>query len=120
MPSNLNIMSFNCRGIHTKKKRISDFHHLKNLKHNIYCLQDTHFTNDMYSTIYSEWGNEIFLSCNTSQSRGVAILFGNLDYEIHQSLLDSDGNYVLLDLTIDDHRFTLASFYGPNQDNPQF
>ena len=71
-------------------------------------------------TIYSEWGNEIFLSCNTSQSRGVAILFGNLDYEIHQSLLDSDGNYVLLDLTIDDHRFTLASIYGPNQDNPQF
>ena len=33
---------------------------------------------------------------------------------------DHYGNFITLDLSIDDHRFTLVSLYGPNNDNPTF
>ena len=75
MANSLKILSVNCRGLHCKKKRLSVFKYLQSLKHNIYCLQDTHFTHDMYRNIYSEWGSEIYLSNNKSNKRGVAILF---------------------------------------------
>ena len=97
------------------------FQYLHSLKHNIYCIQDTHFTPDMYQNIYSEWGSEIYLSYNSSKSRGVAILFSKLNFKIYESITgDENGNFVILDLSINDFRFTLTSIYGPNTDQPQF
>ncbi len=118
--TDINIMSLNCRGLHGVKKRLMVFQHLKSLKYNIYCIQDTHFTKDMYKTIYSQWGSEVFMSYNSSNSRGVAILFQNSDHTINDKIYDKNGNYVILDLTIDEHRFTLVSVYGPNTDRPEF
>ena len=40
--------------------------------------------------------------------------------EIHTIERDTSGNYLILDLTIDSHRFTLCSLYGPNNDTPYF
>ena len=39
---------------------------------------------------------------------------------MHNKKQDVRGNYLLLDITIDDCRFTLANIYGPNTDDPQF
>ena len=65
--------------------------------------------------------NRLFItSCNASNSRGVAILFNKTSYTIHKKDIDESGNYVVLDLTVDDQRFTLASLYGPNTDDPNF
>ena len=44
----------------------------------------------------------------------------NLDYKIHNHISDPNGNYIIVDLTIDDNRLTLASIYGPNKDCPKF
>ena len=52
---------------------------------------------------------------------GVAILFAkNLEYKVHNSISDPDGNFLLLDITVYSNRFTLATIYGPNIDNPSF
>ena len=33
---------------------------------------------------------------------------------------DKNGNYLLIDITVQGRKLTLANVYGPNQDNPQF
>ena len=51
----------------------------------------------------------------------VAILFTkNLEYKVHNSISDHDGNFLLLDITVYNNRFTLATIYGQNTDNPSF
>ena len=120
MANSLKILSVNCRGLNNKNKRLSVFQYVHNLKYDIYCIQDTHFTPDMYQNIYSEWGSEIYLSYNSSKSRGVAILFSKLNFKIYESIIDDEnGNFVILDLSVNDFRFTLTSIYGPT-DQPQF
>ena len=46
----------------------------------------------------------------------------NFEYKVHPSLSDPEGNYLLLDIhvTAYNNRFTLASLYDPNVDNPGF
>ena len=44
----------------------------------------------------------------------------NIDYKIHSHISDPDGNYIIVDLTIDDNRLTLVCLYGPNKDCPEF
>ena len=121
MANSLKILSVNCRGLNNKNKRLSVFQYLHNLKHDIYCIQDTCFTPDMYQNIYSEWGSEIYLSYNSSKSRGVSILFSKLNFKIYESITDDENrNFVILDFSVNDFRFTLTSIYGPKTDQPQF
>ena len=57
----------------------------------------------------------------TGDSRGVAILFDkNIECEILGKENDIVGNYVILDMVLFNHRFTLAAVYGPNRDKPCF
>ena len=44
----------------------------------------------------------------------------NFEYKIHNKVVDNSGNYILLDLTIDNRRITLGTVYGPNKDTPGF
>ena len=119
--SDLKTLSLNCRGLQGIKKRLQVFQHIKETKCDIYCLQDTHFLKKQFNTIYTQWNAECFLSCSTSNSRGVAILFSkSIEYKIYKNIVDDNGNYVILDLSVGEIRFTLVSLYGPNSDNPSF
>ena len=60
-------------------------------------------------------------SSYSSKSRGVAILFKNtFEFKIHEETIDLMGNFIILDITIQDYRITLAAIYGPNNDDPVF
>ena len=62
-----------------------------------------------------------YLSYISSKSTGVAILFSKLNFKIYESITDDEnGNFVTLDLSVNDFRFTLISIYGLNIDQPQF
>ena len=94
---------------------------LKEHKYDVCCLQDLHCVENMESVYKSEWGQNCIFSSNTTRSRGVTILFGkNLDFKIHQEKVDIEGNYVILDVTVENVRMTLGSIYGPNTDDPIF
>ena len=55
------------------------------------------------------------------RSRGVAVLFNNsFEFIINSEILDTRGNFVILDITIQEYRLTLVAVYGPNDDNPDF
>ena len=43
-----------------------------------------------------------------------------LQYTIHDSILDPNGRYVILDITLYDQRVTFVCVYGHNSDEPYF
>ena len=75
----------------------------------------------MKSYWLGEWGYIGKFSSYSSRSREVAVLFMNsLEFKINSEILDTDENFVILDITIQDYRLTLVAIYGPNEDNPDF
>ena len=115
------ILSVNCQGLGSQGKRIDVFNFLKEKNCNVYCLQDTHFTKQSEKFIRAQWGHDCLFSFGTSNSRGVAILFSrNTDYKIHRHTSCPNGNYIIADLTIENHKLTLINIYGPNEDVPNY
>lgn len=119
--SSVKILHYNCQGANNNGKRIDLFQHLKEQKCDIYCLVDTHFTSQDHSLIRSQWEFDCLFNSYTSSSRGIAILFNNsIEYKIHKQTNDTEGNYLIVDISVQSRRFTLVVVYGPNSDSPQF
>lgn len=100
--ANLRILSYNAQGLQGSEKRIDVFEYLKNKKYDIYCLQDTHLTDENRADIINQWGNSKSIFSNfKSNSRGVAILFNrDIDLKIHKKIVDDNGNFIIVNMTI--------------------
>lgn len=123
MNNAVKVVSMNCRGLGDSFKRKDVFDFLRNLKADIYCLQDTHFTSKDESIIRSQWGFECTSSFGRNNARGVTILFNStFDYKILKTQKDENGNLITVDLSVDHDSFTVSLFniYGPNNDEPMF
>lgn len=118
--TSVKILQYNCQGANNNGKRIDLFQHLKEQKCEIYCLVDTHFSQKDQNLIRSQWNSDCVFNSYSSNSRGIAILFNNIEYELHTQLNDTQGNYLIVDISVQSKRFTLAVIYGPNVDSPQF
>lgn len=120
--TNLRILSCNVQGLQGAEKRSDVFEYIKSKDFDIYCLQDTHFLHENEAGIIDQWGNSKTVFSNfKSNSRGVAILFNkNTDLKIHKNVADNNGNFIIIDITIYNQRFTLVNLYGPNSDSPNF
>ena len=117
----LKVLSANCQGLGDKGKRRDVFNYLKSKKYNIYCLQDTHFTYDIEKEVRTMWGFECFFSSFRSNSRGICVLFNNnFEFKVLKEKGDNNGNYLVLDIQVDNLKITLVSIYGPNIDSPSF
>ena len=120
--SNLKNLSMNCRGLADSQKRNYVFNFLRDKGYSIYYLQDSHFTNNEYNCIRTQWGYNIHISPGTRESRGVAILLNNnFEYKIKNERIDDIGNMICLDIEIEE-KFTVSmiNIYGPNVDSPGF
>ena len=122
MLDKITIFSQNCQGLGNPHKRRAVFRHVRMKKYNIVYLQDTHIQSQQESFIKAEWGNDdAYFSCYKSSSRGVMILLNNnFEHKVEKVNSDPNGNYLILDLKIDDKNFTLINVYGPEEDNPKF
>ena len=119
--NNISICSLNCQGLGDSKKRRDVINYLKNKQFSIICLQDTHFNKQIENVIRAEWGYKALFSSFSTNSRGTAIFFkNNFQLEIHNYTTDPRGNFIIVDLSMDDHRLTLANIYAPNNDEPSF
>ena len=117
----VDIISLNCQGLGDYKKRKDVFQYLRRLNSNIYCLQDTHFIIDLEDQIRSEWGYTCAFSSFRSNARGVCILFNNnFGFDIGRIITDENGNYLIIELKIDNKDILLCNLYGPNNDDPDF
>ena len=71
--------------------------------------------------VKSEWGYQVYMSPFRSNRSGVMILLNNnFDQQIENIKTDANGNYIILNMTIQGKKVTLVNIYGPNEDNPQF
>ncbi len=62
-----------------------------------------------------------FIHNSKGSSRGVGILIKSCKlYVVHSKLMDYYDNYMLLDISLDNHRFVIGSIYGPNRDELEF
>ena len=115
------VLSVNCQGLRTFSKRTDVINYLKDKNPDILCLQDTHWLPEDQPEIRHLWGGECIVHGNKTNSRGVAILFGNnFQYKIEGIEKDDKGNMLSLNLKIDDLGLKLINVYGPNKDSPLF
>lgn len=117
----LKVLTVNCQGLGDVNKRKDVFNNLKSKNCNIYMLQDTHFTKEDENIIKTQWGYKVFFSSFKSNARGVATLVNNnCEFKSLNVIQDDSGNYLILDVEIEDIPFLLINIYGPNNDRPQF
>ena len=70
--------------------------------------------------VKSEWGYKVYMSPFRSNRRGVMILLNNnFEQQVESIKTDPNGNYIILNMTIQGKKVTLVNIYGPNEDNPQ-
>ena len=110
----------NVQGMGDIRKRRDVLNLLKAKQYNIYCLQDTHLTDNDIPFTRSIWGFEWYFN-NSSQFRGVAILINNIFYyKFKRNEKDNTGNLPILHFSTYEIDLSLFCIYGPNKDSPQF
>ena len=116
--ANLNISSFNAKGMADEKKRKEVFNWIREKKMNVYMLQETHFTKENENIIEAEWGFKYIFSNCSSQSCGVAFLFNNnFQFVIKNTVCDENGRYIICELELSNERIIVTNLYGLNTDN---
>lgn len=118
---NLNIVSFNVRGLNDQKKRRSIFRWLKQKHIDICLLQETYCTTKVENMWKNEWGGKIFFSNGTNHARGVAVLIKpGFDVDVLDVTNDINGRMLLLELNIQGTPFNVMNIYAPNTESSQF
>lgn len=121
MGEDISLYCQNCRGLNSRQKRRDLFQLLRTQKYNIVCLQDVHLENKLEKYIKGEWGYNLYLNGISSNRRGVMILINNnFEQEVGRVIRDQDGNYIIIEITIQGKAIILVNIYGPNEDKPQF
>ena len=117
----LKVCSFNTRGLNETKKRRDIFDYLRKRKYDVCLLQETHCTKEQEKTWQNEWGYKAYFSSHKGNSRGVAIFINNtFEYELHNTISDQDGRFLLLECTIGGAKLYIGNVYAPNDDEPIF
>ncbi|KAJ8033628.1 hypothetical protein HOLleu_23937 [Holothuria leucospilota] len=117
----LNLISYNARGLRQNKKRRRLFSYLHRRKVDVIVLQETHSVSSDESFWTNEWGGTIYFSHGSSESCGVCVLFKpHLKLNIVKSYSHNLGRCVILDISLLEQTVTLVGIYGPNSDNPLF
>ena len=117
--SKLKIISFNAQGLKSpnKRRKVLNWAYRKNF--DIMAIQESHFLNSDLREWEETWPGVIRASEGTNNSRGVTFLISKkLEHTIEGSYQDEEGRWLILDIQINKIRYTIANYYGPNDDNP--
>ena len=118
---NIQIHSFNTRGLRNHFKRNNIFKWLKTSHAGITMIQETHSISTDHDKWSKEWDGEIFFSHGEANSKGVATLIpkelANC-FEHIETKRDNSGRFLLLDCKISNVQLILINVYCPTKDNP--
>ena len=110
----------NVRGIRDLTKRRSIFSFLKDLKANIYFLQETYSEPNDENIWKNEWGGEIFFSHGTNHSKGVCTLVNpSFHCQVDYCFSNNSGRIVLINTVLGSQRLSLCNVYAPNDQSNQ-
>ena len=124
MAENLNIISYNVKGLQQKNKRIKIYNYLQDkIGAGIILLQETHSTEKDAKKWEMEWkGREgkLLLNHGSSNSRGVAIGFTkNINCKVLKYEKDEKGRAQLLSFNHNEKLFLLINIYNHNTETEQ-
>ena len=112
------LISINKQGLRLADHRQTTFNFFKRNKYDIVFLQETHWTEDLQTTIQHNWDGGIYFSNGTENAQGVAILIhGRLDYTLQRSKRDSHGRILSVEISMDDTIINLVNIYAPRSDS---
>ena len=114
--SELVIGSLNVRGMRSYAKRNQVFQLLKLENTDIVFLQETHCCNIKEGKNWGNlWPGKAFWSFGTFHSGGVGILLSpNLQYNVVNFVFDYKGQFLILDIDVNNIGYRLINVYAPN------
>ena len=119
--SEINICSWNIRGLNSLVKLKQVLGRLKQMGSSIIFLQETHLIKEDTSRVTKRWPVQVFDASFTSRARGVMILIHkSVPFQLKKQHIDPLGSYIVLNGTILTTQINLISIYAPNIDNPSF
>jgi len=117
--SQIKLLTFNGDGLGDKTKLGKTLNWAKRFKPDIILLQETHCCETRLDWYKELWDGECLHSIGSSNCKGASILLSSkLDYNIINSTIDTEGRYVVVDIIIQDKKFIIGVYYGPNIDCP--
>lgn len=112
----LKIISLNTNGLRITPKRRALFKKFAASDADFILLQEIHSTPSDEKIWMSEWGGSGVFSHGKSNSCGVCILFKRgSNPSISHTVRDSEGRFVIIQLTYGTETFTLVNVYSPTQ-----
>ncbi|KAJ1109002.1 hypothetical protein NDU88_006372 [Pleurodeles waltl] len=114
-------LTWNVRGLKDKRKIRLVTAYVKRHGIDICMLQETHLMAAAVGRLKVGWVGEAHCSTYSSYARGVAIIIRKgLQWRTREIIIDPNGRYVLLSVTLLDRACRLVAVYGPNVDDPEF
>ncbi len=110
-----------CEWSWIQRKKLKIFSHLKKLQADIVLLQETHRSATATDQLKTTEFPNVFSACYNSRQRGVAILIHkNVNFTVLNTVIDPEGRFIIIKLSIFDKKLCIVSIYGPNVDDPLF
>ena len=117
----VNIISWNVKGLNHNVKRKKVLSHLQHLEVGIAMLQETHLRNRDHIRIHRDWVGQMFHSKFDGKSRGAAILIHkNIQFDATSTISDPNGRYVMVVGKLFQIPLIFVCIYAPNFDDHCF
>ena len=121
MSNNVNLISWNVKGLNNHVKRNGVLTHLQHLKVGIAYLQEPHLRDINCSLLRRGWVGQIFHLFFQARARGAAILIEkNIPFEPSSVVKDRNGRYIIVSGKLFNRNVVLANVYAPNSDDAAF
>ena len=115
---NIQLCSYNVRGLGNKNKREQIFAWVNKNNYDICLLQETHSEEGTHDAWKREWGNEAFFSGKNNNSVGIGILISSkISCTIQKYTEILCGRMQALEIIINGKELTIIVIYGPNNDD---
>ena len=119
--TNINVDTYNVRGLANNMKRREIFHYLHQKPFNVVFMQETHSCKKIEKRWRLESGDQIYFSHGETNARGVAILIRrSLKVKILRKITNKRGRFFILKCKIDSEEYLFVNVYAPDLDNPAF
>ncbi len=114
----LRLVFWNTKGVKNAIKASKILTHLQDLKADIMFLQETHLRTSDILCIKRAWMGHLFHSKFSQRARGAAIIIHKrVMFEPAETIIDSNGHFVMVSGKLCNTPVVLGSIYAPNWDN---
>lgn len=117
----INIASWNVRGMRKLSKLKQVLNRVKHLKSKIVFLQESHLTPSDIHQLSKRWPGQVFHASYNTYARGVVVLIHrSIPFQMTKITQDTFGRYIIVQGNVLSQKLNLVNIYGPNEDNPSF